>query len=181
MMPREKVWTKDGVTITFRTFNTPLNLTVAEVLTLAFRFPHPTPEDPDAHSIQKSVQVFYLAMPSIVKIECETGAALWGEILKEEIERSEFLDDPVADYKRLLKTAPIELLDMVDEGYLSTREKAHLAPEALRNEPPDSPEMDLEKRAARNGEKDPTDPSTAGGKRSKKKSLSASASLSPRA
>jgi hypothetical protein len=169
-MPREKSWSKDGVTITYRTFNTPFTVTVSEVMSAALRFPTPTPEHPDHYSINKTVQIFYLAMPAIIKVECETGAALWGEILKEEVEKPSFLDDPVADYKRFIKTAPAEIFDMIDDGYLATREKTHLAPDPLRDDAPENPELDLEATAARNGEKDLANPTILGGGLSKKKS-----------
>lgn len=169
-MIREKTWTKDHVTITYRTYNTQLNLTVSETLTKAFRFPTPTEDDPNAHSIPMLARMFYFAMPSIVKVECEEGAPLWGIVLKEEVEKPTFLEDPIADYKRIQRTAPAEMLSEAEDGYFATREVAHLAPEDIRNDPPENPELDLEAMAARNGEKDLANPTTAGMRGSKRKS-----------
>lgn len=177
MMDRERTWTKDGVTVTYRTYNTQHNLIVSETLTKAFRVPTPTEENPDLHSIPSSVQMFYLAMPTIVKVECEPGAALWGEILKEEIENPSFLEDPVADYKRIQRTAPAEMLLEVEVGYIATREKKHLAPEELRNDPPENPDLDLE-RKVQVGQIDASHPTIIGGGLSKKKSSVESATSS---
>lgn len=171
LMPREKSWTKDGVTIVYRTFNTQFNLIVAETMTKAFRFPSPTEEDSEAHAIPKAVQMFYLAMPSIVRVECESGAALWGDFLKQEVEQPTFLDNPVADYKRIQRNAPAELLTEIDEGYLATREKTYLAPDALRDDAPEDPGLDLRK-IAEEGPQDNSHPFIVGGGLSKKKSSS---------
>lgn len=178
MMTRERIWTCDGVTITYRTYNTQFNLIVADTMTAAFRIPTPTKENPGMHSIPAAVQMFYQGMPSIVKVEYETGAAIWGEVLKEEFENPSFLEDPVSDYKRLLRIAPSDLLIKVEEGYMATRDKTYLAPDPLRDDPPDNPALDLEARAREEGPQDESHPITNGGGSSKRKSLTESGSSS---
>lgn len=163
IMPREKTWSKDGVTITYLMYSTMLSLKVKELLTDEFRFPSPTIEDPDAHAIPRTVQMFYLAMPAIIRVVVTDGAPMWGEMLKEEIERHDWLDDPVADYKRVNKLLPYEVIEQADAGYLATREKAQAAPPELRNEPPVNPELDLEAMAAGGGQKDLSNPTMPGG------------------
>ncbi len=160
VMLREKTWEKEGVTITFLTYNTMLTLKVTEVLKKAFRFPTPTEDDPDAHSLPTPVQMFYLGMPSIARVALAEDAPLWGIMLKEAVESPTWLDDPVADYRRIHRNAPAEILSHVEDGWLATRESAHLAPADLRKDPPVNPELDIE--AVAEGRIDKTDPTTPG-------------------
>ena len=135
-MPREKTWEKEGVIVTFLTFDTRRKRRVREMLYPAFQYPSPTDENPENYEVPVEVYIFYAAMPCILKVELPEVSPIWGEILKEEIESSSWLNDPVADYTRFEKFAPDTLLMDCYEGFKATRETAYMAPPELQGPPP---------------------------------------------
>lgn len=174
LMPREKLWSKEGVTLTYLTYPTMLSLRVGKEIEDAYRRLSRSPDFEGQTEIPILPYIFKMAMPCITSVTLIADAPLWGEQIKEEIARADWLQDPVADLKRLERYAEESLLHNIYEGYEATRESTYLAPTILRNDPPENPELDLAAMAARNGERDPNDPFTTGGRPSKKKSASRS-------
>lgn len=136
LMPREKTWEKEGVIVTFLSYDTMRKKRVREMLYPLFQYPAPTDENPDRVEVPVEVYIFYAAMPCILKVELPEVSPIWGQMLKEEIESSSWLNDPVADYTRFEKFAPDTLLMDCYEGFKATRETAYVAPPELQSPQP---------------------------------------------
>lgn len=143
-MPDEKAWEKDGVRITYLCFDTPFSLRVQKVMRAKYLEDDPTPENPDQKLVPGEVYMFYAAMPLIVSVELADGASAWGKHLKREVDAPTWLNDPIADFQRLERSARIELFTEVFEGYMATREQAFVAPEILQRGEPQKPKPNPE-------------------------------------
>lgn len=140
----EKTWEKEGVRITYLLFSTIFSLNVENVLREKYLVPDPTPEDPNQGIVPVEVFMFYRAMPLILAVELADTAPLWGKKLKQEIESPDWLSNPVADFIRIERRMPDDLLLKCYEGYKATREKALAAPLILQGGEPQKPRPDPE-------------------------------------
>src|SRR5688500_13145660 len=101
LMPETRVWEKQGVRITYLCYDTMLSVKVQSALRDAYLYDAPTEDDPKRREIPTDVYIFYKAMPAVIAVELVDDAPLWGQILKREIESASWLNNPVADFKRL--------------------------------------------------------------------------------
>jgi hypothetical protein len=154
LMPDEKTWEKAGVRITYLCFETMFSLKVQNIMRAKYLRPNPTPENPDQQIVDADVYTFYTAMPLVMRVDLEDGAASWGSNLKKAVESPDWLSDPSADFERLQRRAPADLFFECYEGYKATREQSFVAPQILQlgepKEPPADPETGEVDQAAAN-------------------------------
>jgi hypothetical protein len=144
LMPETRTWEKQGVTIEYLCFPTLFSHTISKTMRDKYSYPAPTANDPETTEVSTPVYIFYTAMPLIVSVSLVDDAPHWGQLLKAAVEDSNWLSDPVADYVRLERRAPDNLLIDCYEGYKLTREKAYGAALELQTPPPAEPQPDPE-------------------------------------
>lgn len=140
LMPRTKIYEKDGVSIEYLTYDTMLKSRVQLLLRAAYEYPAPQEGYPDRKEVPTAVYVFYTAMPCIVGIKTVDVPPEWGRMLKAEVESPTWLNDPIADFKRMERFAPEDLLLQAYAGFKDTRETAYVAPPELQVPAPLPPE-----------------------------------------
>lgn len=131
IMPGTRVYVHEGVEITYLTYDTIKNYIVEKAVRAEYAVPTPTEDDPTAVTLRTEPYLFYRAMPSIVSVTLPETPPIWAVYLKQMIERLNWLDDPVKDFKQLERFAPTDTLIIASRGHQETREKALAAPSEL--------------------------------------------------
>lgn len=125
VMPETRAYTfDDGVCIEYLTYTT-LKAIIVEKLCLEGLG---IPGTDKNRNVRSEVYMFYRGMPAIVRVSLPENPPAWGVVLKSVVETSEWLDDPVKDFRQLERFAPAEVILNAYEGYNKTREKALAAP-----------------------------------------------------
>jgi hypothetical protein len=144
LMPEEKTWEKEGVSIIFLPYENTLSVIVQAAMRQAYLYDAPTDADPDRKEIPTMVYMFYKAMPLILSVSLSEDAPRWGRFLKDMVESPTWLQNPVSDYKQIEKRADANLLFDCYAGFNETREKVFAAPPELQSPEPQKPLPDPE-------------------------------------